>query len=304
MDDGCVSNFPREVVGERKEKWQGSRDRFIGTGGVIFLSHFCNDSGSDVTLGRSVGGVKRSEERREGMCSLGGRKIERAPRSLFLELNQTSVTTLFEYNISSNISAEGPRRIAAGLFQDTYLIPSRDLRPFRDFLLLLFFLFSFFARPPPRVPGSTSLSKSTLSCHRSRVPSTTLKTVPRGRKLLESSTMIVSLSKKKKKKETAQPNVSRSRSVDKHYPFTRSSLTDKPIIRHSTLTRPTILSITAAGPPRGQKEERDERCGESWCGGGDPNRGGATRGGSRKREGDAEREREKRSAGVPSEREL
>lgn len=238
------------------------------------------------------------------MCSLGGRKIERAPRSLFLELNQTSVTTLFEYNISSNISAEGPRRIAAGLFQDTYLIPSRDLRPFRDFLLLLFFLFSFFARPPLRVPGSTSLSKSTLSCHRSRVPSTTLKTVPRGRKLLESSTMIVSLSKKKKKKETAQPNVSRSRSVDKHYPFTRSSLTDKPIIRHSTLTRPTILSITAAGPPRGQKEERDERCGESWCGGGDPNRGGATRGGSRKREGDAEREREKRSAGVPSEREL
>ena len=148
MDDGCVSNFPREVVGERKEKWQGSRDRFIGTGGVIFLSHFCNDSGSDVTLGRSVGGVKRSEERREGMCSLGGRKIERAPRSLFLELNQTSVTTLFEYNISSNISAEGPRRIAAGLFQDTYLIPSRDLRPFRDFLLLLFFLFSFFTRPP------------------------------------------------------------------------------------------------------------------------------------------------------------
>lgn len=110
--------------------------------------------------------------------------------------------------------------------------------------------------------------------------------------------MIVSLSKKKKKKETAQPNVSRSRSVDKHYPFTRSSLTDKPIIRHSTLTRPTILSITAAGPPRGQKEERDERCGESWCGGGDPNRGGATRRGSRKREGDAERERERKEARV------
>lgn len=236
------------------------------------------------------------------MCSLGGRKIERAPRSLFLELNQTSVTTLFEYNISSNISAEGPRRIAAGLFQDTYLIPPRDLR----FEIFFFFFFScfLFLHAPPCILGSTSLSKSTLSCHRSRVPSTTLKTVPRGRKLLESSTMIVSLSKKKKKKETAQPNVSRSRSVDKHYPFTRSSLTDKPIIRHSTLTRPTILSITAAGPPRGQKEERDERCGESWCGGGDPNRRGATRGGSRKREGDAEREREKRSAGVPSEREL
>lgn len=184
MDDGCVSNFPREVVGERKEKWQGSRDRFIGTGGVIFLSHFCNDSGSDVTLGRSVGGVKRSEERREGMCSLGGRKIERAPRSLFLELNQTSVTTLFEYNISSNISAEGPRRIAAGLFQDTYLIPPRDLR----FEIFFFFFFScfLFLHAPPCILGSTSLSKSTLSCHRSRVPSTTLKTVPRGRKLLES----------------------------------------------------------------------------------------------------------------------
>lgn len=57
--------------------------------------------------------------------------------------------------------------------------------------------------------------------------------------------------------------MSRSRSVDKHYPFTRSSLTDKPIIRHSTLTRPTILSITAAGPPRGQKNEtRDAALGE------------------------------------------
>lgn len=200
MDDGCVSNFPREVVGERKEKWQGSRDRFIGTGGVIFLSHFCNDSGSDVTLGRSVGGVKRSEERREGMCSLGGRKIERAPRSLFLELNQTSVTTLFEYNISSNISAEGPRRIAAGLFQDTYLIPPRDLR----FEIFFFFFFScfLFLHAPPCILGSTSLSKSTLSCYRSRVPSTMLKTVPRGRKLLESSTMIVSLEEEEKEKRS------------------------------------------------------------------------------------------------------
>lgn len=75
------------------------------------------------------------------MCSVGARKIERAPRSLFQELNQTSVTTLFEYNISSNISAEGPRRIAAGLFQDIYLIPPRDLRSFRDFLLSSFFSF-------------------------------------------------------------------------------------------------------------------------------------------------------------------
>lgn len=74
--------------------------------------------------------------------------------------------------------------------------------------------------------------------------------------------------------------MSRSRSVDKHYPFTRSSLTDKPIIRHSTLTRPTILSITAAGPPRGQKNEtRDAALGEGEDG-----------------------EREKRSAGVPGER--
>lgn len=76
--------------------------------------------------------------------------------------------------------------------------------------------------------------------------------------------------------------MSRSRSVDKHYPFTRSSLTDKPIIRHSTLTRPTILSITAAGPPRGQKNE--------------------TRDAALEEGEDGEREREKRSAGVPGER--
>lgn len=40
------------------------------------------------------------------------RKIEPPPRSVFLELNQTSVTTPFENNISSQRTAWGPRRIA------------------------------------------------------------------------------------------------------------------------------------------------------------------------------------------------
>lgn len=59
-----VSRISRERLLEKERR--NGKDRFIGTGGVIFLSHFCNDSGSDVTLGRSVGGVKRSEERRGG----------------------------------------------------------------------------------------------------------------------------------------------------------------------------------------------------------------------------------------------
>lgn len=149
---------------KRNEDWRGSRDRWEDLLGraasysyrisVMTRNPTCRDT-------RNIRLVSERERRREG-----GRKIERAPRSLFLELNQTSVTTLFEYNISSNISAEGPRRIAAGLFQDIYLIPSRDLRPFRDFLLLFSFLFFFFfARSPPgtRVRGRASLSKSTLS---------------------------------------------------------------------------------------------------------------------------------------------
>lgn len=149
---------------KRNEDWRGSRDRWEDLLGraasysyrisVMTRNPTCRDT-------RNIRLVSERERRRGG-----GRKIERAPRSLFLELNQTSVTTLFEYNISSNISAEGPRRIAAGLFQDIYLIPSRDLRPFRDFLLLFSFLFFFFfARSPPgtRVRGRASLSKSTLS---------------------------------------------------------------------------------------------------------------------------------------------
>lgn len=115
-----------------------------------------------------------------------------------------------------------------------------------------------------------------------------LRDKPRRETMIIAASLAISLSRRRRKeRKRKQPNVSRSRSVDKHYPFTRSSLTDKPIIRHSTLTRPTILSITAAGPPRGQKNEtRDAALGE----------------GSQPRRGRTEREREKRSAGVPGER--
>lgn len=128
----------------------------------------------------------------------------------------------------------------------------------------------------PRLAGTEWLLESSL------------RDKPRRETMIIAASLAISLSRRRRKeRKRKQPNVSRSRSVDKHYPFTRSSLTDKPIIRHSTLTRPTILSITAAGPPRGQKNEtRDAALGE----------------GSQPRRGRTEREKEKRSAGVPGER--
>lgn len=166
---------------------------------------------------------------------------------MFLELNQTSVTTLFEYNISSNISAEGARRIASALFQDIYLIPLGDPpRPFRDFLLLLFSFLRCLASPSPSTnrrswmdlaPNDAVLTRSVLEEERVG----TVFSNPRCcSQRVRSRIAFRVLSRKEKHRAV-------SRSVDKHYPFTRSSLTDKPIIRHSPVTSGQLFYQS---PPR------------------------------------------------------